>query len=122
MLHSLHSLSRREAMICVVAGVIDIPLDKEREWSDVQHLSDAELRLVERLGELQDAATRESFSLDGTPTPNFGGRPAEERTVLALDALRKIEKERRACLDTFSLGQASDVDQGSDGDDGDEFE
>lgn len=109
MLQRLQALHQREATICHFSAIVDIPLEKEQEWEpDLQHVSDAELELIEKLVLIQDSARSEFFTLDGQRIPNFGSHPPEERARLALEALQKIARERSELLGAFVLGRGDD--------------
>lgn len=106
LMQRLDALNDCERQICFDASVTDLDVEQERAWLE-EHgddLSDDERRIITSVLVRHDGTRSEYYRLDGTPIPNFAGLSANERFKQGVEALERIDGERKVLLDVFRIG------------------
>ena len=100
LLHGLEDLHHNEIQICLAAWVAGLNLSKDREFlfSHSEHLDDDELRITQRLVEIQDLMLGPEACLDGEPCPSFATLSKVEQGKIVRARLRAIAKSRSQLL------------------------
>jgi hypothetical protein len=100
LLHGLEELHHREAQVCLAAWVAGLSLSKDREFllSHSEHLDDNELKITQRLVEIQDLMLSPEAHLDGEPCPSFATQSKSEQGKVVRARLRAIAKSRTQLL------------------------
>lgn len=100
LLHGLEKLHHRETQICLAAWVAGLNLSKDREFllGYSEHLDDDELRITQRLVEIQDFMLSPEAHLGGEPCPNFATLSKVDQGKIVRTRLRAIAKSRTQLL------------------------
>jgi hypothetical protein len=99
-LHGLEELHHRETQICLAAWISGLNLTNDREFlhSHSEHLDEDELRITQRLVEIQDLMLSPEAHLDGDLCPNFATLSKVEQGKIVRARLRTIAKSRTQLL------------------------
>lgn len=100
LLHGLEELHHRETQLCLSAWIANLNLSKDREFllSHPEHLDDNELKITQRLVEIQDLMLSREAHLDGEPCPSFATLSKSEQGKIVRAGLRAIAKSRTQLL------------------------
>lgn len=100
LLHGLEELHYKETQICLAAWITGLNLSKDREFlhNHSEHLDDDELRITQRLVEIQDFMLSPEAHLGDEPFPNFATLSKVEQGKIVRARLRAIAKSRTQLL------------------------
>lgn len=100
LLHGLEELHHKETQICLAAWIAGLNLSKDREFlqNHSEHLDEDELRITQRLVEIQDLMLSPEASLGEEPCPNFANLSKVEQGKIVRAKLRAIVKSRTQLL------------------------
>ena len=100
LLHSLEELHHKEIQICLAAWIAGLNLNQDREFlhNHSEHLDDDELRITQRLVEIQDLMLSPEAHLGDEPCPNFATLSKVERGKIVRARLRAMAKSRTQLL------------------------
>jgi len=96
LLHGLEELHHKEIQICLAAWIAGLNLSKDREFlhNHSEHLDNDELRVTQRLVEIQDLMLSPEAHLGDEPCPNFATLSIVEQGKIVNARLRAIAKSR----------------------------
>lgn len=100
LLHGLEKLHHQETQICLAAWIAGLNLSKDREFlhNHSEHLDDDELRITQRLVEIQDFMLSPEAHLGNEPCLNFATLSKVEQGKIVRARLRAIAKSRTQLL------------------------
>ena len=100
LLHGLEELHHMEIQVCLAAWVAGLDLSKDREFllNHSEHLDDSELKVIQRLIEIQNAMLSKDAYLDGQPCSDFSTLSKAEQGKLVRARIRAIAKSRAQLL------------------------
>lgn len=100
LLHGLEELHRRETQVCLAAWAAGLDLSKDREFllNHSEHLDDPELKVIQRLVEIQDTMLSKDAHLDNRPCADFSTLSKAEQGKLVRASIREIAKLRTQLL------------------------
>lgn len=100
LLHGLEELHHKEIQICLAGWVAGLNLDNDRQYlqNHPEHLNEDELRIIQRLVEIQDHMLSPEAHLGGDSCPNFAALSKAEQRKIVRARLRAIAKSRTLLL------------------------
>jgi len=101
LLHGLEEMHHKEIQVCLAAWVAGLNLENDRQYlqNHPEHLNDDELRIIQRLVEIQDHMLSPEAHLGGGEScPNFAALSKAEQRKIVRDKLRAIAKSRTLLL------------------------